>query len=306
MRNSTLNKVFLLIVLALMLISASAVNNPIYGGSDKAFMGIYPADLDDEAREALDFKGKGILIQDIVENGPAEKAGIEAGDILIKLDGKKVLSTKILHKILSKKNPDDKVEVIINRNGDDKKIQLILGEPFLKISSLGINDIGKNGGFLGIIGETIKGQFAEYFKVKSGVLIKEVVEDSPAEEAGIKAGDVIVKIDDESIDDMKDLHQILEECEPEQKVTVHIKRNGGEIIVTAELDEAASGYHFKHSFDELNLNFEGIGDAVRHALDNIYIYTDKDDLREELEELKKELKELKKEIQKAKKKKKKK
>ena len=50
--------------------------------SDKAYVGVYPMDLDKDKKEALEFKGDGVLIEDVVADGPAQKAGLKAGDIV--------------------------------------------------------------------------------------------------------------------------------------------------------------------------------------------------------------------------------
>ena len=99
--------------------------------TNKPFLGVYLADLDNDEREALDYKGKdGILIEDVVDDGAAEKAGIESGDILIELGGKKIESIKGLRKILTKKKPGDEIKAIvfqIRTMGEiDDKVYLIL------------------------------------------------------------------------------------------------------------------------------------------------------------------------------------
>jgi|GEM_PF-5296841 len=97
-------------------------------GDKGGFIGIYPAEIGDNTREALDFKGDGILVHEIVEGGPAEKAGLEAGDIIVELGGKKLKSMKDLRKVLSKHDPNSKIKVLVMRDGEKEKFKVKLGE----------------------------------------------------------------------------------------------------------------------------------------------------------------------------------
>ena len=121
-----------------------------------AFIGIYPAEIDDNDREALDFKGDGILVEDIVEGGPSAKAGLEAGDIMIRLDGKSLKSMKDLRKILAKHNPKDKIKVVVLRDVKKEKFKVELGEkPASMFASM--EQIEHKMTFLGVETEEIEG-----------------------------------------------------------------------------------------------------------------------------------------------------
>ncbi|RMF67609.1 MAG: PDZ domain-containing protein [Calditrichaeota bacterium] len=93
----------------------------------------------------------------------------------------------------------------------------------------------------------LNADLAAYFHVEEngGALITDVFEDSPAEDAGLKAGDVIVKVDDEEISDPDDLTDTLEEYEEGDVVTVEFVRNGKKQKVEVELEEMnAYGFRF--------------------------------------------------------------
>jgi C-terminal processing protease CtpA/Prc len=82
-------------------------------------------------------------------------------------------------------------------------------------------------------------QLAQYFHIKDGrgVLVKEVIEDSPAEKAGLKAGDVIIKTDGERIEDTPDLHQVIGGHEEGEDMELVVVRGGKEKKLTATLEE---------------------------------------------------------------------
>ena len=96
---------------------------------------------------------------------------------------------------------------------------------------------------LGIMGEALgpEKQLAEYFGVEEGVLVKSVNRESAAERAGIKAGDVIVKVDDTKVADSRDITMALREARNKKTVTVVVVRNKKEMPITVTLETPAAG-----------------------------------------------------------------
>lgn len=96
-----------------------------------------------------------------------------------------------------------------------------------------------DGAFLGVIIEELEGQLAEYFGAKNGgVLIKEVMDDQPAKKAGLKAGDVIIKVDKTGIKSPKDLKQAISSYTPGTKVKLSIIRKNRSRKIHVKLGEA--------------------------------------------------------------------
>jgi PDZ domain-containing secreted protein len=91
------------------------------------------------------------------------------------------------------------------------------------------------GGFLGVMTDNISGQMLEYFEVDHGVLVKEVVKGSPAEKAGLKAGDVITFIEDRKIEDYADLTRTISFFNPEEEVEVTFVRKGSKKNIDVKL-----------------------------------------------------------------------
>lgn len=286
-----------------------------------AFLGIYPDDLDDDDKEALDFEGRGgVLVENIAEGEPAEKAGIKAGDIIIRMDGKDVDSQVKLREVLKSHEPGNKIEVVVFRDGKEKSLNVELGKgpsqsqvlksmqmPFMPCMP-SMEHLKTKGGFLGVEITELEDQLAEYFGVESGVLIEEVEKDTPAEKAGLKAGDVIVKIEDDEIDEVEDLVEAVSSREPGTEVKIHFIRKGKKESVKVELAESEySGKKLKYKYmidiDDEDFDADQIRKAVTEALRCIDIdfESSKEELRETLNELKEEMKKLKEEMKKLKK-----
>ena len=294
---------------------------------DRAFLGIYPTDLSEDKREALDYKGEGgVLIEDIVEDGPAEEAGIKAGDIIVKLGDNKVTSTQELREVLGDLKPGDDLAIVVVREEKELDFKVILDkqprESFILKSPECHALKAEKYAFLGVETETLEEQLAEYFEVESGALVEEVEDDSPAEKAGIKAGDVIVKIDDDEIESTRDLVKAIRSHDPETEVTVEVVRKGKNKKFNVTLAEKSSvGFekHIKKFFmyrddddddDLLDLHEfipddmdDDIEEAIQKAMKCIKIQTKEgcEDMQEQMEELKEELQRLKEEMKELKK-----
>lgn len=278
---------------------------------DQAFLGIYPSDIDDIDVEALNLKNKdGVMINDVVDDGPAETAGLKSGDILVKIGDSDLESMDHMRDVLKKLSPDDKVKVAVLRDGNRKTFDLILGSKpksiFFKKERF------KKHAFLGVVTISIKDQLAEYFGVKAGALIEDVVADRPAEKAGLKAGDVIVRIDKDVIESRSDLQKAMRERDPGTEVEIIIYRERKEKSIPVVLGETETNLPGVYSFDfnsgdfDFDIDVEDLINGIRELeiIEKIEMSTkDKEELRQDLEELREELQELKQELKEEKKKK---
>ena len=104
---------------------------------------------------------------------------------------------------------------------------------------------------LGANTQSLGDQLAEYFGVDDGVLVTSVHEDTPAAEGGLRAGDVIVGLGDEDIDDPGDLREALAEVEPGE-VSVRIVRDGAEQTLTVELEEREGAFRWRRGGSDLD------------------------------------------------------
>lgn len=145
--------------------------------------------------------------------------------------------------------------------------------------------------WLGVSVQRLSDQLRRYFKVRDsgGVLVNEVVEESPAEKAGLQAGDVILSIDREKVADTDDLVKIIREKDPEDRVKIRVIRDGKRQTFTATLESKTSR--------EWGAMVMPHAPMMRHHGTDL----DRDmmkSLRQELKELREELKELREEIRK--------
>jgi C-terminal processing protease CtpA/Prc len=249
-----------------------------------AFLGIYMEDLDEDMIKEYDYpKSTGVLITGIVDDSPAKEAGLEKHDVIYTIAGKKVKDSKQLAEMVSSREPGDEIKLVVYRGGKKKSFEVALGEKktayvtvdtyphmaekaYIKTLGKGENvwiskggnafSVYGNRGRMGVQLHDIDEDLAPYFKVKEGkgVLVLKVFEDSPAEKAGMKAGDVIVMIGEEEIEEiddvfeaLQDVHVEVEEIEDEEemkvdvtmaeKVTVGVIRAGKKKTFEVELND---------------------------------------------------------------------
>jgi serine protease Do len=93
---------------------------------------------------------------------------------------------------------------------------------------------------IGIFGESLgqQEQLAEFFGVKDGVLVRSVTRNSAAEKAGLKAGDVIVKVDDTHVNSTSDISSALRSARTRKSVTLTVVRNKKEMPLTVTIESA--------------------------------------------------------------------
>ena len=157
----------------------------------------------------------GVEVTRIAPDSPAEKAGIKIGDVVTQYNGQRVDGMDQFSRLVRETPAGREVKIGIIRNGAPQTIavkivarpaisgQLIpapVQNPFeLRFPDMPQSRMTWRSTILGIEAEALDGQLAEFFGVKEGVLVRTVTKGSAADKAGIKAGDVIVRVDDAKV-----------------------------------------------------------------------------------------------------------
>lgn len=306
-----------IVALAAVIVTA-LILTPAYAGKyskakdSAAWLGVYMQDIDKDMAEAFDLNTEdGVLIDDVIDDSPAEDAGMRKGDVIVKFDGEDIRNSEELSNAVAKHEPGDEVQVAVLRDGDEKTFDVNLGKSrsmrdtytFNSPSSKCFGNSGNNswsffsddGGYLGVSTIELSEQLADYFGAKTGVLVSEVEEDSPAAAAGLKAGDIIVKVEDKFVDTPSELRDVIRDYNKGDKVNIEVFRKGSTETLVAELDET-EGSQSWGGVDPLILNIPNIPN-----IPGIHQYDDQsgkfdedmDQLREEMQQLKEELGQLK-------------
>ena len=258
------------------------------------WLGVQIEELTSKMRRELDVNARrGVVVKDVVDDSPADRAGIKKNDVIIKFDSRIVRRTKDLTREIHKHKAGDVVTVEVERDKDMVKIEVELGErPDKWFSKIDIPELDElknlqihgfsTGMGLGVQFQELNADLAEYFGADpgQGVLITEIEDDGPADKAGLKAGDVLLSIDGEEVSQPDDVVDILSECEEGEIVEVEILRKKQTQTIKVELEEGYGSSYFK------------LGKSLR-SLPRIYMREYKDNLdryKEGMERYKKDMK----------------
>jgi serine protease Do len=194
---------------------------------------------------------RGAVVEDVTEGGPADKAGVKEGDVIVRYQGQPVESVAQLVRLVRETPAGRKVAVEVSREGAAHKLQATLDERrsdwkvgelelpempdvsrmFEGARGMKLHDLAwrfdRGPRKLGIEYQEIEGQLARYFKLEErGILVTEVDEDGPAAKAGLKVGDVILEVDGRAVQDAEDLRREVRKLDPGQEAALTVQRDG--------------------------------------------------------------------------------
>jgi serine protease Do len=229
------------------------------------YLGVSVMDVDSARAKTLKLKEeRGAEITRTDPSGPAAKAGVKVGDVVLEYNGQPVQDSAQLQRLVRETAPGHDAKLSLWRNGaaqaitatvESRHMAMIEGEPWFAVEVPAmpampaippmppvptfdfefphIQTIMQNS-MLGIAGEALgdEQQFAEFFGVKDGVLVKEVDSNSAAERAGVKVGDVIVKVGDTRVGSLRELTTALRAARSKGSYTITVVRNKKEMPVT--------------------------------------------------------------------------
>jgi S1-C subfamily serine protease len=315
-----LRKGVIFVVLAAFLASLMMVNLASGGkdekGSKRGWLGVYIQDINKDMTEAMDLKSRrGVLVRDVVEDSPADEAGVKRKDVILLFDGKELDDSDELVKVVRKTSPGDKAEMLILRDGKERSISVILGQAprddlhvleyfpgdkKFKTYSYGFSSF--SGGRIGVKVQDLSEQLGEYFGVEDaeGALVTEADEDGPAYEAGLRGGDVIVEVDGDEIDDVEELREEISDKEEGDKVEVKVIRDRQPKKFTVEVEEAEEwSMGDLKGLDKLKVLPPDVAlpgllwEEKKFREQEVELSEELEELKDELEELREELKDLK-------------
>ena len=176
----------------------------------------------------------GALVGDVIPEGPAAKAGIKRGDVIVKFNGQEVSNMEQLPKIVAQTTPETNVSVVVVRDGKPMTLDVriaILKDGDVKVAKLPSLDS------LGLQGQDITPDLARSLNLDSeeGVLVSDVTAGQSAAEAGIRRGDVITEIDRKPISNMVEYKRSLGTIKKGSTVLFLIQRGGTTIYIAVRI-----------------------------------------------------------------------
>ncbi|MHB8783567.1 MAG: DegQ family serine endoprotease [Desulfobacteria bacterium] len=209
------------------------------GKVTRGWLGVYIQQLTPETAESLGISGKhGALVSDVTSGGPAEKAGIRSGDVIVAFDGKEIKDEHDLPQAVATTKPGKTVDVRLLRDGKEKTIAVTIaemtGEPG---KPAGGHDLSKN---LGLTVQDITPDIAQRLETENrkGVVVTGVEDGSPAADAGFNEGDIIRAIlrkdKRNPVANVAEFSKMVKKFQSDKTILFLVERGSGRILLTVK------------------------------------------------------------------------
>lgn len=231
---------------------------------------------------------RGVAIEKVMENSPAQAAGLQAGDVIVRFENEEITSVRKLTRLISEVAADHQVKITVLRNNSEQEITATLGKrpmpkfengnfaytiPDIKLGELKelptmpkmpevprimTRPGGEGKAFTWTIGGgrqigvgvlALSKQLAAHYGVDSGLLVNDVRENSPADKAGIKAGDIIVEAEGKAVKGDIDLIRTINE-KKDGDVSITYVRDGKRQTVSVTPETSKDGGFIFRTGDE--------------------------------------------------------
>jgi serine protease Do len=201
------------------------------GKVTRGWLGVLIQKVTPEIAESLGLdEARGALVADVVKDGPAAASGLKVGDVIVEFDGRPVHESNELPLMVAREPIGKQVTVKVQREKDTKEIPVTIAE--LKDEEVAAAGKGESEK-LGLTVQTLTPEIAQNLGVTDvkGVVVTAVESGSPAEDAGLRRGDIILEVNRQAIEDVGDYRKALREGEKGKNVLFLIRRGDNTIFL---------------------------------------------------------------------------
>ncbi|MDZ7335921.1 MAG: PDZ domain-containing protein, partial [candidate division KSB1 bacterium] len=192
----------------------------------RGYLGVTPQAIDEEMVQALGLENsQGALIASVEKGTPADKAGLKEQDVVLEVDGRKVVDDNDFRLRIAERNPGDKVRLKIVRDGKIKEITVTLTErpddrPPAQMSARETEKLGIR------VANLTRERARQYgFEDdEEGVIVVGVDQGSAASRKGIRVGDLIISVNRQPVTNVREYESIIDELKPGDVVFMRLKR----------------------------------------------------------------------------------
>jgi serine protease Do len=201
----------------------------------RGWLGVLVQEVTPELAESFDLpEAQGALVADVTPGGPAEKAGVHRGDVIVSFNGRPVENWSDLPAMVAETPVGSQVKVVVFRDGRKKTIPVTLGE----LEDETVAAASTQTPDLGLMVEEVTPELAKSMGLEDegGVMITSVEHGAPARQSGLRAGDVIVELNRQPIENMADYRRIASEVVSGETVLFLIRRGSRTLFFTVETE----------------------------------------------------------------------
>lgn len=196
----------------------------------RGWLGVSIQELNQDLAEQFGVsETSGALVADVIEDSPAEAAGLKRADIIQTYDGSSVKDPTHLRSLVAETPPGTSVTVSVLRNEKTRDLRVKIREIPRDMASRSAGSAQGNHALTGVTVEPVpSGQVRD----DAGVLVTQVEPESPAQRAGVRKGDVLVELNRKPIRDVEDFERLTRSLSPKTPVLVLLKRGRGTIFLS--------------------------------------------------------------------------
>ena len=207
------------------------------GKVTRGWLGVMIQSITPDLKQKLNLKDeRGALVADVVAGGPADKAGIKRGDVIVGFNGKEIKESSQLPYLVGSTPVGEVAKVEVIRKGEKQSFEVKIAE--LKEENL-TRSATKEKPVLGMTVREITPEIAKSLglREKSGVVIERIKDYSPAAEAGLRPGDVILEMDNTPISNVDVFTKKIKEYKKGDAILFLVKRQDSTLFLTLKVSE---------------------------------------------------------------------
>lgn len=204
-----------------------------HGHVRRGLLGVTVQPVTDELARSLNVGDvRGALVNSLVAEGPAARAGVKQGDVIVALDGKPVTDSNSLRNSVAANQPNHPVRLTVVRDGQQKELSVVLGEsPDAARRARIESGDGQPGGRYGLTLTPLEPRVARSMKLeRGGVVVEDVDPDGVAAEAGVVAGDIIVEVDRQPVQTPDEVRKALN-ANPARPALLLVRRADAQLFL---------------------------------------------------------------------------
>ena len=192
----------------------------------RGWLGIVIQRITPEIAKSLGItESEGALVADVMENSPAEKAGIKRGDLIVSYNGKKVKDNDTLPRLVAATEIGKTAKIVLIRNKKQMEVNVVVGELQDEALKAKKSEIEKD---IGLVVQDITPEIAKHLNLKKdvrGVIVTDVLPGSPAQDADIRSGDVIREIGRRPVRSVVEFKSALKNSSIKEGIVMLIQRD---------------------------------------------------------------------------------
>ncbi len=191
----------------------------------RGWLGVVIQKVTPELAKSFNLKeSQGALVADVMEDSPASRANIKRGDVIVAFEGKAVKEMDQLPKMIAATEIGKRAKVDLIRDGKPMQVDVVIAEGREELrEARGTPQIDKS---FGLVVQNITPEIARHLNLKDrrGVIVTDIQQGSPAEDADVRAGDIIKEINKKTVTNVDDFKEILKKARPKDGIVMLVKR----------------------------------------------------------------------------------